>query len=289
MKDSRLRKPLLIGIALLLLTNAVVLGGVYYNRAGDDVRRITLTERELTLPYRYGRNRENSGIALRLNYRVASGRAHKYYLSGSGSPAWFDRKKLALVGYDVSPSVDSEQGRRAYKKLRSREALLVLEYDGATYQAALDHAQKGLLEKRQQLDRDPHSDIYQNQLKNAERMLEREQTRNSRLFVIDVGNDEQSLRKQYADSARYIIVAGKVGISLHVVKGGVWELSGNIHSVAIREVTVPWKYRSLFEGILDRPRSSRVLQQAPRYQLSVAYGKRLEPWIIDAVSLPSAQ
>jgi hypothetical protein len=289
MKISGLIVSTLTGIALLVLTNAIVLGGVYYNRSGDAARRIMLTERELGLPYKYGINHENSGIALRLNYRVVTGREHKYYFSGTGSPVWFDREKLAELGYGVSSPLANEQGRQAYKKMRNREALLVLEYNGATYQTALASAQQNMLEKQQQLERDPHSEIYKNQLKSARQMLEREQTWNSRLFVIDVGSDEEALRKKYADSSRYIIATGKVGIAISAVKDRQWEVIGTIRSLSIKEITVPWKYRSLFESILDRPRVTRLLQQAPRYQVSIAYGKRLEPWLVGAAELAGSQ
>ena len=285
MKIAGLTAFTLTGIVLLVLTNAVVLGGVYYNRSGDDSRKIILTERELSLPYRYGRKRENSGIALRLNYRVVTGRKQKYYLSGSGTPAWFTREKLAELGYDVLSPADTKQQRRAYKKLRDKEALLVLEYDGATYQSALASAQKNLLEKQQQLERAPFNERYKSQLKHAKQLLEREQTWNSRLFVIDVGGDEQALRKQYPDSKRHIIAAGKVGVSIRTVKGRQWEAIGTIRSLSIREITVPWKNRPLFEQILDGPRKPHGLQQTPRYQVSVAYGKRLEPWVLDATAI----
>jgi hypothetical protein len=235
MKIARLTAFTLAGIVLLEVTSAVILGGVYYNRSGDDSRKIILTERELALPYRYGSNLENSGIALRLNYRVATGRKHEYHFSGGGSPAWFGKEKLAELGYDVSSALDTEQQRRAYRKLRDKEALLVLEYDGATYQSALAFAQKTLTEKQQQLERDPLSETYKNQVKQARQMLEREQISSSRLFVVDVGRDEQALRKQYPDSTRHIIAAGKVGVSIRSEKGQQWQVIGTIRSLSIGE------------------------------------------------------
>jgi hypothetical protein len=46
-----MKKYLIIGLVILLGTNLVVLGGVAYNRMGEATAHLTLTERELTLPY----------------------------------------------------------------------------------------------------------------------------------------------------------------------------------------------------------------------------------------------
>ena len=51
-----------IGLALIVLTNAVALGGVWWNRSAAPDSSLTLSERELGLPWRALRNRENSGL-----------------------------------------------------------------------------------------------------------------------------------------------------------------------------------------------------------------------------------
>ena len=71
-----MRKLLLSAVVLLLLTNVVVLAGVAYNRAGEPVVSLELTERELTLVRSYRRTDENSGTALSLQWQV----------SGDGEP-----------------------------------------------------------------------------------------------------------------------------------------------------------------------------------------------------------
>ena len=92
MKRRNLR-TMLAGIGLIILTNAVVLAGVAYNRSGEPETRIILTERELNLPYRYGGSKENSGIALRVNFRVDGTSSDKYRYYGNDA-RWLSKEKL---------------------------------------------------------------------------------------------------------------------------------------------------------------------------------------------------
>jgi hypothetical protein len=68
MKNWTRRHTLIAGLALILLTNAVALLGVYQNRSGEPESMLTLTQRELQQPYGWGMARENSGISLRINW-----------------------------------------------------------------------------------------------------------------------------------------------------------------------------------------------------------------------------
>jgi len=64
------KHTLLAGLGLIALTNAIALSGVVYNRSGDPEATLRLTQRELRTPYRWYGNRENSGLALSLVWRV---------------------------------------------------------------------------------------------------------------------------------------------------------------------------------------------------------------------------
>jgi len=59
------KHTLIIGIALMALTNAVALIGVAYNRSGEPESELRLTQRELAAPYWRGIDRESGGIELR--------------------------------------------------------------------------------------------------------------------------------------------------------------------------------------------------------------------------------
>ena len=59
------RHTLIAGIALIALTNAVALIGVWYNRSGEPESALRLTQRELAPPYWRGVDRESGGLELR--------------------------------------------------------------------------------------------------------------------------------------------------------------------------------------------------------------------------------
>jgi hypothetical protein len=84
-----------------VLTNAVALIGVAHNRSGDPDSVLVLTRRELQMPYRWWRVRENSGIDLRLLWRMDKEEigdeidAGNWYAGTGGTAAWLGTAKLA--------------------------------------------------------------------------------------------------------------------------------------------------------------------------------------------------
>ena len=103
-------RTLAIGLGLIALSNAVALGGVWWNRAAGPESTLTLSERELSLPWHALRNRENSGLALTLNWRIADREAGEFisgYTVNGGMPEWLDgaRQRVAAA---VQPSSDQQ-------------------------------------------------------------------------------------------------------------------------------------------------------------------------------------
>ena len=135
-------RTLAIGTTLIVLTNAAALGGVWWNRSAIPESALTLSERELRLPWRSLRFTEDSGLALNLNWRVAEREAGE---SGSGptfnggAPEWLAAAQMTALGF-ASGDLDSDAGRRRYTRQLPREAILVLELDGPARQYALDRA-----------------------------------------------------------------------------------------------------------------------------------------------------
>ena len=107
-------RTLAIGLGLIVLTNAVALGGVWWNRAAAPENSLTLSERELGLPWRALRNRENSGLALNLNWRVADREAGEFvsgYTVNGGTPEWLDGARMQALGFTLD-DIASDSGRR---------------------------------------------------------------------------------------------------------------------------------------------------------------------------------
>jgi len=260
---------LIAGGALILLTNAVALLGAAYNRSDEPESLLKMTQREL----RHNRwnDKDNSGITLRLDWRIASAKQNdsdiEYYEGKWGAPTWLDKNKMAELGFDVARLAGSYQDGRHYKEALPREVLLVLELDGQTYQQALRRAGEYAGQARAKQAANPNDENGKERVKSAEKYYQSELRDNSRLFVIDAGVDVQKLRASYPDRNRYAIVRGLV--RPNIVRGNDGKIGGNISELHAENINVPLTYRRVFDAV------------AP-CEVTVAFGKRLEPWILAA-------
>jgi len=273
-------RTLIVGLALIVVTNAVALIGVNYNRSGDPDAAVVLTERELPLPYRYGFLEENSGIALNIKWRV--GHAAPYspgYYDHWEYAAWLNKEKLEELGFDLTEPLTSEEARRRYQKMLPREVYLVLEYDGDEHKKAIEQRKAERAKEQALLVNNPEKEEFKKRAKKAQERLEAEERFNSRLFVIDAGLDKTALRNRYADRSKYIIMAGHVDISVDE-KNRVYSLKGHIRGLNVVTVNVPLDHHSILEPLMA-PDSYREQHQGPRYSVGLAFGQRLEPWVRD--------
>jgi len=277
---------LVAGIVLILATNAVALLGVAYNRSEPE-STLRLTERELNLPYNWGFEKENSGIALSLQWRVLARQDEVRFVLGTSytgfgnAPDWLDKAKLAALGFDVSKPEDTPQGRMYYDKMLSKEVLLVLELDGPACRVALARAQQHLQEEQALLKANPGKKEFEERTKNAKREFYQEERMSSRLFVVDAGRDAASLRARYADRHRYAIVRGKIQPQVVDINHKP-ELVAYITGLSISEINVPAIYRQIFEPLRKSTLTNQYGVATPPFEVSVAFGKRLEPWITEA-------
>jgi hypothetical protein len=269
------------GLGLIALTNAVALVGVAYNRGGEPEAALRLTQRELRTPYEWRGNRENSGLALSLVWRVpqeqTAGRQF-YPAFAGGRPLWLDQAKMAELGFDTTLPARfwDPRGRSRFERQLSREVLLVLELDGAAYRRSLELTAQHLASEEAALAANPGERTLAARAKNARDALERETSRNSRLFVADAGLDAAALRAKYPDRTRYAIVRGQVRPELFEREN----YSGYIAGLSVESINVPFALREIFAGAekageLDQP------NLAP-FEAVVAFGGRFEPWILEA-------
>lgn len=278
MKASR-RTSLVAGVALIALTNVVALSGAAYNRRGNPDSVLTLTQRELRLPFVGSRSNENSGLALELGWRVASDDAppHADFPFGGygrGTPAWLDAPKMASLGFDtrgVAKGFASDPDSHFQRQL-ARDVLLVLELDGPAYRHSLERAVRAARAAASKDEPD------RTKLQVAQDAVERETHENSRLFVIDAGLDPAALRRQYPDRAKYAIVHGRVRPA-HFQPGD--RACGAVEGLSTEAVNVPHDMRSAFVGlgpgdVIPSRRNNT------RFEAQVAFGQRLEPWLLAA-------
>ncbi len=277
------RRGLWTAIVLLLATNAVVLVGVARNRRGEPEARVLLTERELRIGADW--DKENTGLWLELQ---TGGMAADWRADG---PGWFDRKKLQELGFDCGMDPSDEKAELFYAKALSKRRIAVLEYDGDAWKKWIAGREEELLHPK------PDDPVTAETMEQRRQELEIERVGHSRLFVIDVGNDLSELRRRYPDRAHHILADALVRLNLQrswdeqtkTVKEAY--LEGYVSEVLVSSIHVPLEKRPVLDAIRREQQQPAgvtfrasygmygVLSTPPRYEVTLAYGRRLEPWI----------
>lgn len=259
------------GAILILLTNAVVLLGAAYNRSGEPESSLRLTQRELHQDS-WRPDKDNSGMTLSLNWLIEQAEMNEYnsgsYSGHWGRPVWLDKSKLVQLGFDAEKLVPTPEYRPNYRELQPREVYLVLEMDGPAYRRHLQRTQEYAEECRKKLAATPGNAEAQRRAKSADESYKYEQVKGSRLFVVDAGLDPVALRTAYPDRNRYAILRGLVRPAVY---GGGKDAGtgGTIDDLYADRINVPFAFRQAFED-------------ASAHEASVAFGRRLEPWIVAA-------
>ncbi|HEU5182543.1 MAG TPA: DUF4824 family protein, partial [Candidatus Polarisedimenticolia bacterium] len=268
-------------IALLVLTNAVVLVGVARNRRGAPEARVTLTERELRIGADW--EKENTGLWLALETGGAGWQAD--------GPGWFDRRKLQEIGFDCGIDPSDQKAELFYAKALPKRRIAVLEYDGDAWKKWIAGREEELLHPK------PDVPVTAETMEERRKELESERVGHSRLFVIDVGNDASELRRRYPDRAHHILADALVRLNLQRS----WDeqtkslteahLEGYVSEILVSSIHVPLAKRPVLDAIRREQEKQAeaklwasygmygVLKAPPRYEVTLAYGRRLEPWI----------
>ena len=253
------------GAAVIVLANAIALGGAALNRSGTPESVLRLTERELR-PEGPADDRDNSGLALHVEWRVLVPDSPGSYYWGSAAP-WLDRQKMASLGFDMESRHNGP--REAFANQLSREVFLALEFDGEAAKQAAEQARDAAAKER--------AKGTQAGVTRA-RDLEEAAATGSRLFAVDAGLDADALRSHYPDRTKYAIVRGRV--MPWTDPGGARR--GAISSLLVEEINVPYEDRPVFEGAARRFRYGAQRPPNVRYEVTVAFGRRLEPSIVAA-------
>lgn len=272
MKSWSRRHTLISGMALILITNTVALLGVARNRAGAPESVLQLTQRELQLPS-WGINHENSGVLLKINWRTATGEKSWNYSYSSDPPDWLDQAKMESLGFDVSSAQAVKDHDRWTKRQLSKEVLLVLELDGQAYRQVLQRTRQTAAEQEAKLAAQPDTEVIKkSKAKQLQEEVRREEHENSRLFAIDAGLNRAELRTKHPDRSRYAIVQAQVRPWSTGVPG---KIVGHIDRISIDGINVPYARRSTF---VRRPPGQPYARQP--FTARVAFGQRLEPWLL---------
>jgi hypothetical protein len=211
---------------------------------------------------------------------------------------WLSEEKLKELGFDTSYPLDEKDASRFYSRQIERQGYVVLEYNGGAYQKWSEKIRKLIKEARQGLaeEKNPNEiNILENDIRQMEQLLFTQ----SRLFTVDAGADPQKLRKQHPDKSKTIITPAVFDISRDRTSRRTGQpeppqkyyLRGWVRAVSIPEIHVTSNYRSFFISDIKThtktylPRDKPLSDLEPRYQVTLNYGKRHEPWIADVQKL----
>ncbi|MFT7823311.1 MAG: DUF4824 family protein [Sulfurimonas sp.] len=208
---------------------------------------------------------------------------NRVHYRGYGSPEWLTAEKLETLGYPIDKIKREEN--RSYGYHTTKECFIVLEYDGDAYQEALKRAEVHLEEKKQALEDTPENALLKRDYTMAQNRLKNKKKFEPRLYAIDAGNDAVILRERYPDRSKYIIAKGIIDAFYNVKQKKIY---GNFFSMSISNIHVPLEFRKILEPIMERKQSNMkkdrtypmIMQHAPRFKATIAYGKRFEPWIV---------
>ncbi len=265
-----MKKYLIIGLTILLGTNLVVLGGVAYNRMGTPTAQLTLTERELSLPYTRGEYQENSGISLSINWRIPS-KDNADYLPYNARTIDISKEKLSALGFDLHSNEDN------YWR-ESKELFWAFEFDGDLHKKEIAkaeaHYQKAVAAFNEQAD-----DTTKRRKKDSKASLAREKNSNSRLFFIKASADYDSLAIEYAGQNNILIVTG---LAKPYYNNSDKSYHLRLKHLSVRNIMIPLEYTDIL-STLTRPDGRDA--NPPRYSVTVSWGSRLEPRVVDLVEL----
>ncbi|HEX5056272.1 MAG TPA: DUF4824 family protein [Gammaproteobacteria bacterium] len=253
-------KRLLSAAALLVLVaDAAVFAHVLYNRSGEP-RTVTLTERELPIPYYYSYNRDdNSGMNLRLQWRTASSDAKdRYWQYDRG--LLLDEQSFLDLGFNPAPGCDSLREYRGGQRDLARQAWVAFEYDGSTHAKAVAQQRRQLQEpgiKKEELEQRTHE-------------LEQLEHRDTRLYVVGVAVDRDELTAQYPGA---LILAATIGNRFDCQQ----KYKIYVSNLLTDTIHVPAEYHPLFKDIPERVGDATW---SPAYRVTLAIGKLAEPWLL---------
>lgn len=224
---------------LLVVVIFIALAG--YNRSGEPMVRITLTERELYLSYAGESEDRDPGMELHVAY---VGRAEPLE-----SRNWLTDDRLRSIGFNLSVLPTAPAAEETYTRALPRVAWVAFEYDGPTWRE---------IERRRQLREPPPA------------AARADAPEPSRLVPVDVARDLETLARRYPQG--HLIMRASIG--LHYLrpeqKGPL--VYGVVRHLIPSSVHVPQEYRELVASLSkERTRA--------RYEVDLAMGRLGIPYV----------
>lgn len=274
--NSAAKKLLWLAVGLVLLVNAFILGKVYVNRS-EVIAQLTLSERELRLPYNYGFTKEDSSARVSMNWTTPINQPINVDMN---QWRWQYNRRLQLNSTHFS-SFQFPDCAEKTRLLQKRGGWVLLEFNGRSYtdyiaQAEQYHAliigltpatntewsEKELFEKRKQ----------------ADAFLAAAKTDDSRLFIIDAAAERDLL--EVAQREYQTMPDSQVLIVPAELRAGYYRCDDKekrsteiiIDSLAVESLHIP---KNFAQDFLQNGEA----KQKSKFTAQIFYGRLFEPWI----------
>lgn len=253
---------LVVAALVLLLAVFGLLGTAAWNRGGTP-QLITLTERELALPWTWENSPEDDGPELRLRFDW------ERRSEPQDARAWLTEGRLGEIGFDMLLPPGGPAAENFYGRMLPRVAWAAFELDGSEWRA-----------------------IAQRRAVTAEANGTRfDLNAASRLVPIDVARDAATLIRRHAGRP-VIVMRVVVDVQYRNIPSSGPVVWGRIARLVSDEVSVPQRLRSRLDGLPRRQPSPRREgapppgAPPPRYEVDLAIGRLGAPWIVDVRRTP---
>ena len=230
---------------MIAVTTLLAVAG--WNRSGAPRLTITLTERELRMPWTTGSAPgDDAGLHLALVFQ------------NRGDPLdarnWLPESRLREIGFTFNVPVGAPQAADAYDNVPPRLAWVAFEYEGTAWRA---------IERRRTLRASQET-------AQAPELL-------SRLVPVDAAADFDVLRVRYPSG--HLILRAVVGLTYVAPGRGGPLVHGVLRQVVPNTIAVPARLRSVFDGLPAAPQGT---EPAPRYEAEIAIGRLGLPYLRSA-------
>ena len=270
-------RGLMVAIVTVVVADLAMLAGVRVDRSSDDIVFVTLDERELRLE-----RPEDGSSTLRLRFEGVDVGPHWTTGDQLRRTGWIGPETLAALGFDLSIPAGDARAAQHYQSALSRPA--VVAFDVGT--DAWDRRLAEWRERRRAQDVIAGGVVRQGE---PEASIADVAAGASRLVPIDVASDAAALRGKYRHRAATLVLP--VVVALRFDRGervhSRTEVLGAVTEVLPRAIVVPARFLPVVKALetttAPPPRADvpGVLAHAPRYDVTIAIGPALRPWIVD--------
>ncbi|EIW87725.1 hypothetical protein AGRI_14430 [Alishewanella agri BL06] len=288
MSKPEAKKLLLLAVITVLGVNAFILGKVWLNRSVV-VAELTLSERELDVPYHWGMAKEDSSLRLNIAWTTP------WLTPNEDDWQYLSRQQQRILRLQQPQFASFRFGSctDGYQR-QQRSGWVLLEFNGQSYQDYLKQAEQHYAVIQQRLAAEAAAELNtglaQDRLQAAAKRRQEQQQRAeeqwrvareeaTRLFVIDAAADrnllQQTLAKHSGPTAgQLLLVPADIQLSYTWCQDDKAEKQPEvlINRLAVQSLYVAKPYAQRLPIDTDR-------QQKIRFQAQVYYGRFAEPWI----------